>query len=152
MNINIFVRSIFISFLVAVPSPFIIDWLRESFTQSSDVVTFLTIYLLAFIGCMVMGYCNRSGTDSAGVQAGIDTNASDSQTDAPDDREQGTVKWFNRSKGFGFITRESGDDVFVHFRSIRGDKRRSLNDGQKVRFKVTTGEKGLQAEDVSVVR
>ncbi|MCV6590249.1 MAG: cold-shock protein [Marinobacterium sp.] len=69
-----------------------------------------------------------------------------------DDREVGLVKWFNVSKGFGFITRENGEDVFVHFRNIRGRGHRSLTEGQKVRFNVRQGDKGLQAEDVSVMR
>ena len=66
--------------------------------------------------------------------------------------ESGIVKWFNVSKGFGFITREGGDDVFVHFRSIRGRGHRSLSEGQKVRFTVIESDKGLQAENVSVMR
>jgi len=65
-------------------------------------------------------------------------------------RETGTVKWFNTSKGFGFITRENGDDVFVHFRSIRGQGHRTLIEGQRVEFSITEGEKGLQAEDVAI--
>lgn len=69
-----------------------------------------------------------------------------------DDRETGSVKWFNVSKGFGFITRENGDDVFVHFRNIRGRGHRSLNEGQKVKFHVRESDKGLQAEDVSIMR
>ena len=67
------------------------------------------------------------------------------------ERESGKVKWFNANKGFGFITRESGEDVFVHFRSIRGKGHRVLRDGQRVDFFVSDGEKGLQAEDVEVV-
>ena len=63
-------------------------------------------------------------------------------------REQGKVKWFNATKGFGFITREQGDDVFVHYRSIRGEGHRTLREGQKVEFVVMKGDKGLQAEDV----
>ncbi|SJM72082.1 MULTISPECIES: cold-shock protein [Psychrobacter] len=66
-------------------------------------------------------------------------------------REQGTVKWFNDAKGFGFIQRESGEDIFVHFRAIQGDGYRSLQDGQKVEFVVTEGEKGLQAEEVTKI-
>ena len=66
------------------------------------------------------------------------------------DRESGEVKWFNESKGFGFITRDSGEDVFVHFRSIRGSGHRVLQDGQRVEFAVIEGEKGLQAEDVAI--
>lgn len=63
-------------------------------------------------------------------------------------REQGRVKWFNATKGFGFITRAQGDDVFVHYRSIRGEGHRTLREGQAVEFVVMKGDKGLQAEDV----
>lgn len=65
-------------------------------------------------------------------------------------RENGTVKWFNNSKGYGFIQRDQGGDVFVHFRAIRGDGYRSLEEGQRVSFSVGQGQKGLQAEDVEV--
>nr|WP_319776207.1 cold-shock protein [uncultured Sphaerochaeta sp.] len=64
------------------------------------------------------------------------------------DRKQGTVKWFNSTKGFGFITQEDGDDVFVHFQAIQGDGYKSLEEGQKVEFTVAQGQKGLQANDV----
>jgi len=60
----------------------------------------------------------------------------------------GTVKWFNESKGFGFIEQESGPDVFVHFSAIAGDGFKTLSDGQKVEFTVTDGQKGPQAENV----
>ncbi|SDR85771.1 cold-shock DNA-binding protein family [Halopseudomonas litoralis] len=63
-------------------------------------------------------------------------------------REMGTVKWFNTSKGFGFISRDQGEDVFVHFRAIRGEGHRVLLEGQRVEFVVAHREKGLQAEDV----
>jgi CspA family cold shock protein len=67
-------------------------------------------------------------------------------------RESGCVKWFNASKGFGFITRDSGDDIFVHFRSIRGEGHRVLHDGQRVEFAISEGDKGLQAEDVAAAK
>ncbi|MBL0843685.1 cold-shock protein [Pseudomonas mediterranea] len=63
-------------------------------------------------------------------------------------RDTGTVKWFNTSKGFGFISRDSGDDIFVHFRAIRGEGHRVLVEGQRVEFSVMHRDKGLQAEDV----
>ena len=63
----------------------------------------------------------------------------------------GTVKWFNDSKGFGFIAQEGGDDIFVHFSGIVGDGRRSLVEGQQVSFQVTQGQKGPQAENVTVI-
>ena len=67
------------------------------------------------------------------------------------DREIGTVKWFNVSKGYGFIAREQGEDIFVHFRAIRGEGYRTLEDGQKVEFDVVSSDKGPQAQDVMVV-
>jgi len=63
-------------------------------------------------------------------------------------RETGTVKWFNDAKGFGFISRENGDDVFVHFRAIQTQGFKSLQEGQKVSFVVAQGQKGLQADQV----
>jgi CspA family cold shock protein len=63
----------------------------------------------------------------------------------------GTVKWFNETKGFGFIEQENGPDVFVHFSAIKGDGFKTLAEGQKVEFNVTTGQKGPQAENVVAV-
>ena len=64
------------------------------------------------------------------------------------DRQIGTVKWFNDAKGFGFISRENGEDVFVHFRSIQGTGFKSLAEGQRVSFKLVKGQKGMQADEV----
>ncbi|HVZ81313.1 MAG TPA: cold shock domain-containing protein [bacterium] len=61
---------------------------------------------------------------------------------------QGTVKWFKNEKGFGFISQDGGDDVFVHHSSIQGEGYKSLNEGDRVEFNVTSGEKGLKAENV----
>ncbi len=67
------------------------------------------------------------------------------------DRISGTVKWFNGDKGFGFIAREGGADVFVHFSAIQGDGFRNLQEGQKVEFTVEKGPKGPQASNVTVL-
>ncbi|NIT14318.1 MAG: cold shock domain-containing protein [Candidatus Dadabacteria bacterium] len=67
------------------------------------------------------------------------------------EREVGTVKWFNSTKGFGFIEREEGKDVFVHYSAIQGDGYRSLDEGQKVEFTVVEGEKGPQAQEVTAI-
>jgi CspA family cold shock protein len=64
------------------------------------------------------------------------------------DRESGTVKWFDNAKGYGFIQRAGGEDVFVHYRAIRGEGYRTLQEGQQVQFNIVKGQKGLQAEDV----
>ncbi|CAA0105913.1 Cold shock-like protein CspLA [BD1-7 clade bacterium] len=67
------------------------------------------------------------------------------------DQITGTVKWFNDAKGFGFIEREGGNDVFVHFSAINGNGRKTLVEGQQVTLKVTQGQKGPQAEDVNPI-
>lgn len=68
------------------------------------------------------------------------------------ERKQGTVKWFNSTKGFGFIQQESGEDVFVHFQSIVSDGYKTLDENDKVEFTIAQGPKGLQATEVQVVR
>jgi len=65
--------------------------------------------------------------------------------------EQGTVKWFNNDKGFGFIERDSGEDVFVHYSAIQGNGYRALDEGQRVEFTVAKGPRGLQAQEVTKV-
>ena len=65
------------------------------------------------------------------------------------ERATGTVKWFDNAKGYGFIKRPDGEDVFVHYRAIRGEGFKTLQEGQPVNFNIVQGQKGLQAEDVS---
>ena len=67
------------------------------------------------------------------------------------ERTQGTVKWFNEEKGFGFIEQSNGDDVFIHHSAINGRGKKTLREGQAVKMDVTEGEKGPQAENVSIV-
>jgi len=94
------------------------------------VASFISI----FLACLLAVKLAAGSTNRARIGAG---------------QEVGTVKWFNAAKGFGFITRENGDDVFVHFRSIQGKGHRSLGEGQRVVFSIAEGDKGLQAVDVS---
>lgn len=67
-------------------------------------------------------------------------------------KEHGTVKWFNSEKGYGFIQRDEGGDVFVHYKAIQSDGYKSLTEGDRVEFNVVKGQKGNQAENVSIVR
>ena len=91
----------------------------------------------------------RAGDASSAARtpAAAETRARAGGADAG--REFGKVKWFNASKGFGFIIKEDGNEIFVHFRSIRGEGRRGLRDGQRVSFVVVDSDKGPQAEDVA---
>ena len=86
--------------------------------------------------------------DNTSVSHSNTSTTNQAQDVADASRDSGTVKWFNVSKGFGFITKDDGEEIFVHFRSIRGEGRRSLRDGQSVSFIVTESDKGPQAEDV----
>ncbi|MBB1485110.1 cold-shock protein [Oceanospirillum sediminis] len=138
MSKNSFVRCVLISLVMAVIGPFAIDAVTQAdITQENFVQAAVVFFLTTFIGTAALNYMTP--------QLANITN------DENDDREMGTVKWFNVSKGFGFITRDSGGDVFVHFRSIRGTGHRSLAEGQRVRFAIIQSDKGLQAEDVTVI-
>jgi len=142
------------SVLASVLAAFIIPFLLQSVV---GIEIGFTLPVLAVIAIVVLLVTLVSAWQPAGNTVAVRPSSEaaaqdDDESDENDDREIGSVKWFNVSKGFGFITRENGDDVFVHFRNIRGRGHRSLNEGQKVRFSVRESEKGLQAEDVSVIR
>ena len=92
--------------------------------------------VIIFVGVAIAAFASGAG------------GASESAAGA---QETGTVKWFNVKKGYGFITRDSGEDIFVHYRNISGKGRRSISDGQRVKFIVTTGDKGLQADEVEAI-
>lgn len=152
MSGNQLIKSVLGSVLAA----FIIPLLLQ---RVAGIEIGFTLPVLAVVGVVVLIVTLASAwqsTAAAGTartaRALSESLEQDDEEDENDGREVGSVKWFNVSKGFGFITRENGDDVFVHFRNIRGRGHRSLNEGQKVRFSVRESDKGLQAEDVSIVR
>jgi len=152
MNLKAFFLRSGVSLLVALPAPIIFLGLVRVFVpDSQELIAGMvnptdqmnlsySLYGVAtaasFIVTLFGLYISQTLVNDSGI----------------DDREEGVVKWFNVSKGFGFITRDNGDDVFVHFRSIRGRGHRSLQEGQKVKFGLVESAKGLQAEDVSVIR
>jgi CspA family cold shock protein len=102
-------------------------------------ISFASVIII-FIACAIAMFISPS-LDSINIGfSGLGLSSAD--------REQGTVKWFNVSKGYGFVTRSNGEDIFVHFRSIRGKGRRILREGQIIEFTLIDGDKGPQAEDV----
>jgi CspA family cold shock protein len=132
-------RALVVSVVIALIVPLLIAGVLKEEMGTNFLIYFGFVLVSVYLGSMV-SQARFSGYDS------------ESDEDEDDDREQGTVKWFNSSKGFGFLTMENGDDVFVHYRAIRGRGRRFLVEGQIVRFYVTEGEKGKQAENVSIIR
>jgi CspA family cold shock protein len=109
----------------------------------------LGIMSLRWFEALYSGYCN--------ISAHLPALPSDKKRKSHETRnacntmEQGTVKWFNDAKGYGFISRENGEDVFVHFSAIQANGFRSLKEGQPVQFNVVKGPKGWQAENVQVL-
>ena len=118
---------------------------------ATAAIVFLQLYSLPQAGLVVL-----AATIAVALLPSVGSTPSPAASPvepAGEGREEGTVKWFNVSKGFGFIIRENGDEIFVHFRSIRGPGkgRRALRDGQRVSFTVVQSDKGPQAEEVEPV-
>jgi CspA family cold shock protein len=113
--------------------------------------TVATTLVTTSLGSMNTPASNSKTTPAKKVSSSKKTQKNSPKKASGGKREEGLVKWFNVSKGFGFISRESGEEIFVHFRSIRGEGRRSLRDGQKVSFVVADSDKGLQAEEVDAL-
>lgn len=146
--------KIIISVAVAAIATALTAWLAG---DSHAVLTLFAAFCAATVSTALL--VSIAGPGSAPAQREIKpparrpagkTAATATARDASGDgaRQHGQVKWFNVSKGFGFITMDDGEEIFVHFRSIRGGGRRGLRDGQRVSFIVADSDKGPQAEDV----
>lgn len=123
----------------------------QQITASGSVINFLTTGITA--GIIILLAQKLTAPDgSREAPARKKPVRSDAAPKMAGNRETGTVKWFDSNKGYGFITRTSGGDIFVHFRSIKGSGYRSLHEGQSVDFLVTQGDKGPQAEDIHVLK
>ena len=120
-----------------------------SFPSSANDAGKLAILFLGVLVATLLGGQSSVDFDDAADEGEENFDASDEDDFDDEDYENGTVKWFNTKKGYGFITRGNGEDLFVHFRNIKGRGRRSLNDGEPVTFVVIEGDKGLQADQVS---
>jgi len=125
-------KSLVISPVLGVIAFLFIGYLREQTLSIPSTPTDLAELIIIIAAAMATGLLSGGQDDVVEASA----------------EETGTVKWFNVKKGYGFITRDSGDDVFVHYRNVEGEGRRAIADGQRVRFLVVNSDKGLQAEQV----
>lgn len=178
MNPKVVVRCLLISVLLAAPTPLLLAGivhltdapLAEQWLAELAIIGVSGVYIAVALGSFIV-LC--IGTLAAAalappvvVNADVARAKSASNQAAPadeyyeeeedfidpnDGREEGEVKWFNTNKGYGFITRDNGEDVFVHFRAIRGRGPRMLAEGQIVRYHVIKNDRGLQADDVSII-
>ena len=148
MNLSVIIKNLIVSIILTIAGVFLISSLHPglfekglmaALTSFDAVLMFVLIFTSGILGALFASssvYSDDEELSGNSVQV---------------QRDSGQVKWFNASKGFGFITRDDGEDVFVHYRSIRGEGRKTLYEDQKVLFDTTEGEKGLQAEDVEVI-
>lgn len=157
MNRKVILRCSLVSLLLAAPAPLLIvlfaslsggafaESLADAMTAGDMAQAYLAAALAVFLILLAATLAVHASTfqPQAMLAGGEDVE--------DDDREVGEVKWFNVNKGYGFITRSDGEDVFVHFRAIRGKGHRTLAEGQKVRYHVVQNERGLQADDVTVI-
>jgi len=120
--------------------------------QVIGVDNYVGVLAIVFIAVFVSTLVSSSGARPVSASTHSASDDDEEYDDNAEGREVGSVKFFNVKEGWGFITRADGEDVFVHFRNIRGRGHRSLNEGQRVTFSVGTTDKGLQAEDVAVMR
>jgi len=141
-----FIKILIISFIVSTVSSVLSIQAHASTNLNESFALLMTpdyskLWAISFLSILIAAILSVKATSSS--------RTGGSSVAISGDQERGTVKWFNAAKGFGFITRENGEDVFVHFRSIQGKGHRSLGEGQAVIFSVAEGDKGLQAVDVT---
>jgi cold shock protein len=155
VTMNSLVKNIILSLLIGTFAYFVSQWIRGALSVPSGTELFiLAISILAvFSGCslsatMSKGPKGRSGQSPKRKPA---TKPANRPAQINSAKETGIVKWFNVKKGFGFITRDAGDDIFVHYRNIEGNGRRAIAEGDRVQFVVIEGDKGLQADEVETI-
>lgn len=147
------ILRLFLSAFFAIVASLLLNLANGAPLTSIEPLTIFIIFVACFSCAIISPALASAGLSTKGTSAkgrsASPRATSNGSTDSS--REQGTVKWFNVSKGYGFVTRSSGEEIFVHFRSIRGEGRRALREGQSVEFTVVDGDKGPQAEDVEAL-
>lgn len=149
-----FPKMLLASLLVSVPLGLVYSlFLSPGMPSSGDspitaaAITVVAFFVAALLSCVVLRFILRPKETRQPRTEGGRTRAKGGRTRAKGGRSRGEVKWFDISKGFGFITKDDGSDVFVHVREVKGPRRR-LREGERVSFVVTKGKRGPQAQDV----
>ena len=142
---NTTARALIVGLVAGVIAYFVI---QIAFTESVNLPTStedLGTLAVIVVASVISGFITSNGSTSNNA------SVAESHHSVGQGEETGTVKWFNAKKGYGFITRDTGDDVFVHYRSVEGNGRRAITDGKRVSFVVVDSDKGPQAETVQVL-
>ena len=144
---NILTKKILVSLVITIIVYLVLVKINGGNFVPASTENYISLAIL-FIGIYVSTIGTYSSSSSSSSSPASRKAVSKK---ASDDSEEGSVKWFNVKKGYGFITRDQGDDVFVHYRNLEGKGRRSIAEGQRVSFIVVDGDKGLQAEEVEAI-
>ena len=142
---NTTARALIVGLVAGVIAYFVI---QIAFTESVNLPTStedLGTLAVIVVASVISGFITSNGSTSNNA------SVAESYNSGGQGEETETVKWFNAKKGYGFITRDTGDDVFVHYRSVEGNGRRAITDGKRVSFVVVESDKGPQAETVQVL-
>jgi len=155
VTMNSLVKNIILSLLIGTFAYFVSQWIRGALSVPSGTELFiLAISILAvFSGCSLSAAMSKDpkGRSGHSPKRKPATKPTSRPAQINSAKETGIVKWFNVKKGFGFITRDAGDDIFVHYRNIEGNGRRAIAEGDRVQFVVIEGDKGLQADEVETI-
>ena len=148
------IQNIFVISFSAILASVITTLGIKQFVALEEMTAFLICSFIAGVFTLIIqSFINAPKSNAKNTSKSTSKkSAPPKSTTVQGEREDGTVKWFDSNKGYGFITRSMGEDIFVHFRSIRGSGYRSLHEGQAVEFIVTDGDKGPQAEDIHVIK
>lgn len=152
---NPLVKHFVLSLIIGSSAYFVSQLLKGSLAIPTGIeLAVLSTFIVAvFLGCRLSAGAFKKPTGRSGSQtkrkAAAKTATRPARVNSA--KETGIVKWFNVKKGFGFITRDAGDDIFVHYRNIEGNGRRAIAEGDRVQFVVIEGDKGLQADQVETI-
>lgn len=143
------IRSLVISALLSVVAPLAVFPLVSA--PAIEPVAYILLMALFLIVTLLATFLTGGWGDALAVRQAPRSSLGVQSSADIGNHETGTVKWFDASKGYGFILRDSGPEIFVHYRSILGEGHRVLYEGQRVTFVIARGRKGLQAEDVALI-
>ena len=149
MKQKILMRSLAASVALAAVAPWVVFQILS--VQGFPVSSYVALFLLILLLLLVVGWVSDVWTGVFEHMPERRTSLGVKSSEEVGLQETGTVKWFDAGKGYGFILRDSGAEIFVHYRSLLGEGHRSLYEGQRVAFVIAQGRKGLQAEEVMLI-
>ncbi|MEW5838561.1 MAG: cold-shock protein [Pseudomonadota bacterium] len=149
MKQNVLVRSMAVSVALAALVPLAVFQVLS--VKGFPALAYVALFLLVLLSLLIVSWVSGAWDGAFERTQERRTSLGVKSSEEVGLQETGTVKWFDAGKGYGFILRDSGAEIFVHYRSILGEGHRALFEGQRVAFVIAQGRKGLQAEEVMLI-